>query len=152
MTQRPLTALALAVATQAHRGQVDKGGAPYIMHPSRVSGMVRHAGHGDEAQAVALLHDVVEDSSWTLKDLSHVGFPQSVVLAVEALTHLAHEPREVYYRRVRMNRTAHIVKWFDIADNLKPARREGLDPATQARLLHKYMLAQVELGPPPAAL
>ncbi|MEF2549354.1 HD domain-containing protein, partial [Aurantimonas sp. E1-2-R+4] len=85
---------AAAIAMQAHADQVDKGGAPYITHPSRVSLAV----DGEEAKIVALLHDVIEDSQWTLHQLRDAGFSASVVQAVDALTHRAGED---YFDAVR---------------------------------------------------
>ena len=64
---------ALQIASQAHEGQKDKNGLPYIMHPLRVWNAVE--GEGAEAQIVAVLHDVVEDTSVTFDDLPRAGLP-----------------------------------------------------------------------------
>ena len=72
--------LAIHIASKAHLGQVDKAGAPYILHPLRVMMKVSP----DEHRIVAVLHDVVEDTSLTLDDLAHAGFSEEVVKAIAA--------------------------------------------------------------------
>ena len=137
---RDLVTEAKDVATAAHEGQMDKAGAPYIGHPGRVAGHVpRHAAAEDleAAQAVAWLHDVVEDTPVTLDDLAR-QFPADVVAAVDAMTKRADEDRDAYYRRVRANRIARAVKLADLDDNTDPVRTARLDPVTRQRLAAKY--------------
>lgn len=137
---RDLVTEAKDVATAAHEGQMDKAGSPYIGHPGRVAGHVtRHAAAEDLqiAQAVAWLHDVVEDTPVTLDDLAR-QFPADVVSAVDAMTKRADEDRDAYYRRVRANRIARAVKLADLDDNTDPARTARLDSATRQRLAVKY--------------
>ncbi|MFI6100153.1 phosphohydrolase [Lentzea sp. NPDC051213] len=128
---------AIALATAAHDGQVDKSGRPYIGHPLRVMAAVT----GEHAQMTAVLHDVIEDTSVTVSDLRAHGCPAVVVDAVVALTHLPAEPQEDYLRRVAADPLALIVKRADINDNLSPARMARLDAATQERLQAKYATA-----------
>ncbi|MBM7863901.1 HD domain-containing protein [Lentzea nigeriaca] len=128
---------AIAIATSAHDGQVDKSGRPYIGHPLRVMASVS----GEHAQMAAVLHDVIEDTSVTAADLSSRGCPSAVVDAVVALSHLPDEPQADYLRRVAANPLAVTVKRADIADNLSPARMARLDDETRARLEIKYATA-----------
>lgn len=128
---------AIAIATSAHDGQVDKSGRPYIGHPLRVMASVS----GEHAQMAAVLHDVIEDTPVTAADLSSRGCPSAVVDAVVALSHLPNEPQAEYLRRVAANPLAVTVKRADIADNLSPARLARLDAATQDRLKIKYARA-----------
>ncbi|MEU0883325.1 HD domain-containing protein [Lentzea sp. NPDC005914] len=128
---------AIALATSAHDGQVDKSGRPYIGHPLRVMASVE----GEHAQMAAVLHDVIEDTSVTASDLTARGCPPAVVDAVVALSHLPEEPQDVYLRRVAANSLALTVKRADIADNLSPARMARLDAALQERLQTKYATA-----------
>jgi (p)ppGpp synthase/HD superfamily hydrolase len=128
---------AVALATSAHEGQVDKSGRPYIGHPLRVMASVE----GEHAQMAAVLHDVIEDTPVTAEDLTARGCPTAVVDAVVALSHLPAEPQDVYLRRVATNPLAVTVKRADIADNLSPARMARLDDATRARLEIKYATA-----------
>jgi (p)ppGpp synthase/HD superfamily hydrolase len=128
---------AAAIAKQAHADQVDKGGAPYITHPIRVALAV----DGEEAKIVALLHDVVEDSEWTLDQLSAAGFSEVVVKAVDALTH---KDREDYFdavRRAKANPLAKVVKLADLADNSDRTRLGEIDEQDERRL-EKYARAR----------
>ncbi|NKE59040.1 HD domain-containing protein [Lentzea sp. PSKA42] len=128
---------AIALATAAHDGQVDKSGRPYIGHPLRVMASVT----GEHAQMAAVLHDVIEDTPVTASDLLAQGCPAVVVDAVVALSHLPGEPQEDYLRRVSADPLALTVKRADIADNLSPARLARLDAETQERLKIKYARA-----------
>jgi (p)ppGpp synthase/HD superfamily hydrolase len=106
---------ALRVARQAHAGQVDKGGSPYLGHVMRVAATVAQG--GDELQAVALLHDVVEDTDVTLDQLARQGFPTPVIEAVDALTKRDGEEYGDYLDRVCANEWARLVKLADLKDN-----------------------------------
>jgi (p)ppGpp synthase/HD superfamily hydrolase len=128
---------AIAIATAAHDGQVDKSGRPYIGHPLRVMESVT----GEHARMAAVLHDVIEDTPVTAEDLLARGCPAVVVDAVVALSHLPEEPQEDYLRRVAANPLALSVKRADIGDNLSPARMARLDEATRERLQAKYARA-----------
>src|SRR3990167_2140378 len=108
---------ALRIATIAHAGQLDKGGVPYITHPFRMALMLQ----GDDLRTVALLHDVVEDTSVTLKDLSD-SFPTHIIEAVDAMTHRHGETYNKYLTRVNQNILAKQVKIADLRDNLSPDR------------------------------
>jgi len=141
--------LARRIAQLAHDGQVDKAGAPYITHPARVAARVRDAGGDPRAEAVAWLHDVVEDCGVTLDDLRDHGFDQGVVAAVDALTRRDGVPSEAYYARIATDPLALAVKLADIADNADPARLALLDRATRRRLEDKYATALRALGPSP---
>ncbi|MFD5830506.1 phosphohydrolase [Lentzea sp. NPDC060358] len=128
---------AIAIATAAHDGQLDKSGRPYIGHPLRVMASVS----GEHEQMTAVLHDVVEDTPVTAEALLDRGCPAAVVDAVVALSHLPEEPQEDYLRRVAANPLALTVKHADIADNTSPARMAQLDDATRERLQAKYARA-----------
>ena len=104
---------AIAIAAEAHAGQVDKGGAPYILHPLRVMLSVSQP----QERIVAVLHDVVEDSDWTFEALREAGFSAAVVAALKALTKIEGETYEAFIQRARANPVARAVKLADIADN-----------------------------------
>jgi len=92
-------AKAIAIAAQAHQAQahqaqLDKAGAPYILHPLRM--MLRMS--SETEMMAAILHDVVEDTDWTLDGLRQAGFSDEVVQAVECLTHREHETYDEVYR------------------------------------------------------
>lgn len=128
-----IAAYAQAIARAAHEGQVDKAGQAYIAHPARLAAAVR----GDDAVAVAWLHDVVEDTAVTLSDLETL-FPPEIVAAVDAITRRDGETPEEYYARIRTTPLAVTVKLADIADNADPARLALLDEKTRNRLTRKY--------------
>lgn len=116
---------------------MDKSGQPYIGHPARVAARTRDQGDGNQVEAVAWLHDVVEDTEVTLADVES-AFGVEIAQAVDAMTRRPDEEPDRYYARVADNPIALRVKRADIADNLDPERTARLDPATKARLAAKY--------------
>jgi (p)ppGpp synthase/HD superfamily hydrolase len=127
-------AAAVELATSAHAGQVDKAGEPYIGHPLRVMARVE----GEHARMVAVLHDVLEDTSITREDLLDRGCPEDVVDAVDALTKRPGEPLEDSMRRAASLPLALVVKNADIDDNTDPGRVAELAPDVADRLREKY--------------
>ena len=125
---------AVALATAAHDGQLDKGGHPYITHPLRVMDNVE----GTYARMAAVLHDVIEDTPVGADDLRTAGVPERVVVAVIALSKEPGEPLESSMARAAADAIALVVKRADIADNRSEARLGQLDTRTQARVRIKY--------------
>ena len=109
---------ARAIAEEAHRGQVDKGGNPYVQHPVRVA----EACCTPEAKIAALLHDTIEDGGVTAGYLCEQGFPDCIVEAVVALTRQEGEDYEDYVRRVAANPIGREVKLADLSDNMDISR------------------------------
>jgi GTP diphosphokinase / guanosine-3',5'-bis(diphosphate) 3'-diphosphatase len=109
---------AIAIAAQAHAGQVDKAGQPYILHPLRVMLSVTT----EAERMAAVLHDVVEDTAITLEDLRHEGFPEAVIDAIVALTKTPGETRLAAAQRAVVNPIARQVKLADVADNMDLSR------------------------------
>ena len=108
-----LLSRALQIAVSAHEGQVDRAGKPYILHPLAVA-----ASMDTEAGFItALLHDVLEDSDYTAKDLCRAGFPVFIVEALCLLTHDKDEPYMDYIRKIKDNNLARAVKLADLAHN-----------------------------------
>jgi len=141
MTDAEMLERANAIAAEAHAGQVDKAGAPYIAHPRRVSAAVG----GAAAKVVALLHDVVEDGpGWTLERLRAEGFPDEVVAAVDALTHRQGEDYFGAIGRAGANPLARAVKLADLADNSDRTRLATIGERDEARLA-KYAQATAML-------
>jgi hypothetical protein len=138
---------ALQIAAQAHEGQRDKEGLPYILHPLRVMSRVE----GEEAQIVAILHDVVEDTKVTLADLRRAGFSEAVLEAVDCVTHRRDQPYAEYVVSCKKNLTARQVKLGDLADNcrldrsiLRPQRLQpDLARIHRYFLSHKYLTDQI---------
>ena len=130
---------ALRIAAEAHEGQKDKSGLPYILHPLRVMMSV----DGEEARIVGVLHDVIEDTRVTADDLRREGFGEAVVAAVLCVTHRKDEPYADYVVRCKGNEVARRVKLADLADNSRPDRvlmRPKRMDADVARI-RKYVLS-----------
>lgn len=109
---------ALVLATRAHAGQIDKAGEPYILHPLRV--MLRLSTL--EERIVALLHDVVEDTAWTLEDLALEGFSDEVLRAVDAVTRRPDENYEQFVQRAGTDPIGRRVKLADLRENADMSR------------------------------
>ncbi|XHF33278.1 HD domain-containing protein [Pseudomonas chlororaphis] len=104
---------AIAIAATAHAGQVDKGGAPYILHPLKV--MLRMS--SVEERIVAVLHDVVEDCGISLEDLRKEGFSEAVLSAIESVTKVPGESYEDFVERAAQNPIGRVVKLADLEEN-----------------------------------
>jgi (p)ppGpp synthase/HD superfamily hydrolase len=136
---------AIALAEFAHRNQRDKAGMPYIDHPKRVLAAVQGQGAKPYVQMAAVLHDVVEDTPFTLNDLDRLGFSQPVLILVDLLTRKDDEAPEAYYAKIGKNADATMIKYADIADNTQEWRLSYLDEATQDRLKKKYAKARSQI-------
>ena len=112
MIYTPMTKKALCLAYEAHHGQLDKSGLPYINHPLHLAEQM----YDETSCTVALLHDVVEDTAVTLEDLAK-EFPPEVIEAVDLLTHKPGVDYFDYIRAVRTNHTALTVKLADLNHN-----------------------------------
>ena len=128
---------ALEIALQAHRGQQDRYGEPYILHPLRVMARV----HTEEQKIVALLHDVIEDSAWTIEQLEQEGFVVEIFEAVQALTKQPGEDYMNYIRRTAVTNLSLTVKMADLKDNMDLTRCKRLKPADLKRMV-KYLKAR----------
>lgn len=135
---------AIHAAVEAHAGQLDKAGHPYILHPLRVMAAVRH--HGEDAMIAAVLHDVVEDCGVTLGHLA-IRFGGTVASAIDAVTRRPDETYRAFVRRATLDPIGRIVKEADLIDNL--SRLDELDPAVAVSLgtRYRHALAMVRLGP-----
>ena len=126
---------------QAHAGQVDKAGMPYIGHVMRVM----QAGKTIDEKIVGVLHDVVEDTTWTFDALLAEGFPVHIVDALRCVTKLSDdEPYESFINRVKTNPLAVAVKINDLTDNMDIRRLQTLTDADVQRL-RKYLQAYQSL-------
>ncbi len=137
----PEVAAAAELARAVHAGQTDKSGAPYFAHPQRVASKLED----DAAKTVALLHDVLEDTSTTEDELRGM-FSGEIVDAVVTLTHAEDESLDAYYQRIRSNPLALRVKLADIHDNLEPWRLAALSEDKRQYFLQKYGSALVALS------
>lgn len=131
---------AIALAVEAHRGQRDKAGQTYILHPLRV--MMRL--ETDTERMVAVLHDVVEDSPWTLERLRGLGYPEEVLGALDCLTKREGETYEAFIERLRPHPLARRVKRADLEDNMD-VRRLPAVTSKDAERLARYRAAWARL-------
>lgn len=127
---------AIAIATKAHDGQVDKGGNPYILHPLRVMMNCE----SEAAKICAVLHDVIEDTNITFKDLKSQGFSDEIVTALDCLTKREGESYADFINRILPNEIACHVKLADLIDNMDLTRIQNLSKEDEARI-QKYKLA-----------
>jgi len=109
---------AITIALESHAGILDKSSAPYILHPLRVMLQMKT----QEEMIVAVLHDVLEDSDYSLAMLSEAGFSENIVEAVDSVTRKPEEPYEEYIQRAGANPLGKKVKYADLMDNLNIAR------------------------------
>ncbi|MBR2651168.1 MAG: GTP pyrophosphokinase [Clostridia bacterium] len=136
MIYTPLTKLALRLAFDGHRDQVDKTGLPYVFHPFHLA-----EGMTDEATTcVALLHDIVEDTDMTIERLSELGFPDEYVEAIALMTHAPEVPYMDYVKEIKKNPIARAVKIADLTHNSDMTRLDTVDDYAIARA-EKYRAA-----------
>ncbi len=134
---------AITVAARAYQGRTDRQGEPYIAHAIRVMLDVE----GEDARAVAILHDVIEWGTITTREFLGERFSRSVVEAVDALTARPDEPLESTMERIRANPLASTVKRADLRDNAQRWRLDAMpDAETRERMLSHYRRAAVLLG------
>jgi hypothetical protein len=131
---------AIIFAVKAHSGQVDKLGLPVILHPIAVMLM----GKGESERVVGILHDIMEDTPYSLNDLIEnvEGLTGEESAALVSLTHMKGEPYEHYIRRVQEDDLAARVKLNDLAHNTSPERMNLLPEDVQMRLIFKYTMAK----------
>ena len=131
---------AIALAVDAHRGQRDKEGQPYILHLLRVMLWLE----SEVERVVGVLHDVVEDTAYTLEDLRSRGYSDEVLEALACLTKRPGEDYEEFIRRIKPNPLARRVKLADLEDNMDLTRLSTLTEKDLDRL-KRYQKAWVAL-------
>ena len=131
---------AIALAVEAHKGQRDKAGQTYILHPLRV--MIRL--DTDAERMAAILHDVVEDTPYTLERLRQLGYPEEVLGALDCLTKREGETYEAFIERVLPHALARRVKLADLEDNMDLRRLPTVGPKDAERL-SRYRAAWTRL-------
>lgn len=134
--EQSMVDLALSIARKAHEGQLDKAGADYIEHPIYVASQV----DTEEEKAVALLHDVIEDSPVLAEELLQAGLPETVVTAVQVLTKKKEQDYQTYLETVKKNPLARVVKLADLKHNSDLSRLSSITEKDRERL-KKYKKA-----------
>ncbi|RSS59286.1 HD domain-containing protein [Streptomyces sp. WAC01280] len=125
-----------ALVEEAHAGQVDLIGVPYVEHVRAVAAGLEP--FGEELVMAGLLHDVIEDTAWTAERLRAAGVPDRVVALVEAVTNRPDLSYEAKLRLIAEDPDATLVKIADNAHNSRPDRAAELPPARRERLAAKY--------------
>lgn len=136
MIYTPLTKAAMKLCFAAHKEQTDKSGLPYVFHPFHLAEQMT-----DEITTiVALLHDVVEDTPYTLDDLTELGFPLEAVEAIGLMTHKDGVPYMDYVAKIKGNPIARAVKLADLRHNSDLTRLNRVDSTALSRV-EKYAAA-----------
>lgn len=136
MIYTDITRLALNTAYKAHEGQLDRSGIPYIFHPYHVAEQMET----EETCAIALLHDVIEDTDMTLEELSVLGFPDKIIEGVKLMTRTEDGDYFEYIRKIR-GTIAEPVKRADLKHNSDPSRIISVSEADIKRI-EKYKRAE----------
>lgn len=130
-------ATAISIAVEAHAGQLDKYGAPYLKHVMRVMAL----GKTEDEKIVGVLHDVVEDTSWTFEQLTERGLAPHQLEALRCVTKLSDdEDYDHFIDRIIPNRLACLVKINDLTDNMDISRIPEITKKDIPRL-NKYIKA-----------
>lgn len=129
------TKAALKLCFDAHKNQTDKGGTPYVFHPFHLAEQM----NDEDTTITALLHDVVEDTDYTIADLKQMGFPLNVIEALELLTHNDNTPYMEYVAKIKENPIAKVVKLADLEHNSDLSR---LDTVAEKALKQKEKYGQ----------
>lgn len=132
----------LVIVTNAHAGQFDKGGNPYILHPLKVMHYLKT--EDEELMCIALGHDVIEDTKVTYKDLREAGISERVICGIAALTKMPGLTYEEYKEGVFANEDAMRVKMADLRHNTDIRRLKGVTEKDIARMA-KYQMFYLEL-------
>lgn len=138
MLYTDLTKKAMRLAYKAHDGQYDKGGVPYVFHPFHVAEQM----HSEYDICVALMHDVLEDTDYTIDDIRALGFPQDILDALVCITRDKSISYEEYILIVKTNEIATRVKLADLEHNSDTSRLPGDDTAYNNSLLDRYAKAK----------
>jgi (p)ppGpp synthase/HD superfamily hydrolase len=129
-----LLAKAIAIAAKAHENQQDRGGHPYVLHPIRVMMQMQT----EDTKIVAVLHDVVEDTDWTIDKLRQEGFPEYILDAIDSVTRGENEMYRDFVERTSKNHLGTIVKLGDLRDNMDVTRLDEMEQRDAEMLMKRY--------------
>lgn len=132
---------AINLSVEKHKGQTDKGGMPYILHPLYVMNKM----DTETEKIVAVLHDIIEDTDLTFDDLKNIGFSNEVLNSLECLTRRNEEDYFSYIDRIKLNPIAVKVKLADLEHNMDLRRIKDLTDEDIMRSIKKYKKAWDEL-------
>ncbi len=130
------TKKALKLCFEAHKNQMDKSGIPYVFHPFHLAEQMTT----EETTIVALLHDLVEDTDYTIEDLINMGFDKAITDAIALMTHDDDVDYMDYVRIIKENPIAKTVKMADLKHNSDITRLDVVDEKALNRR-EKYLKA-----------
>ena len=130
------TRKAMTLCYEAHKDAFDKSGVPYVFHPFHLAEQMVT----EDTTVVALLHDVVEDTDYTIEDLTTMGFSKTVTDAIRLMTHDKTVDYMDYVRAIKENPVARAVKLADLKHNSDTTRLEIVDEKAKKRV-EKYAKA-----------
>ena len=130
------TKKALKLCFEAHKEQVDKSGMPYVFHPFHLAEQMKD----EDTTIVALLHDLIEDTQYTLDDLKAMGFSKNVIEAIAAMTHGKDLSYMEYIENIKQDPIASVVKKVDLLHNSDLSRLDKIDEQALKRV-EKYKAA-----------
>lgn len=136
MIYNATTKMAMKLCFEAHKDQTDKSGIPYVFHPIHLAEQMED----EDTVVVALLHDVVEDTDYTLEDLAAMGFNDRVIAAIRLMTHDKRVPYMDYIAEIKKDPIARAVKMADLRHNSDVTRMEHVDEKVLDRV-EKYRQA-----------
>ena len=143
MIYTEMTKKALKLCFAAHKDQTDKSGMPYVFHPFHLAEQMPD----EDTTIVALLHDVIEDTPYTLDDLRVMGFNEQVLDALALMTHDKRIPYMDYVAKIKGNKIARTVKLADLKHNSDLSRLYNVDEKAMKRI-DKYRQAIALLSEP----
>ena len=136
MIYNATTKMAMKLCFAAHKDQTDKSGIPYVFHPIHLAEQMKD----EDTTVVALLHDVVEDTDYTLEDLAAMGFNDRVIAAIKVMTHDKRVPYMDYIAEIKKDPIARVVKMADLRHNGDITRMDHVDEKALDRV-EKYRQA-----------
>lgn len=136
MIYTPMTKAALKLCFEAHKDQTDKSGMPYVFHPFHLAELMPD----EKTTVVALLHDVIEDTEYTIDDLKNMGFSDDILSAIALMTHADGIPYMEYVALIKANPIAKTVKLADLRHNSDLSRLDKVTAQDRERA-EKYKKA-----------
>ena len=136
MIYTPMTKTALKLCFEAHKDQTDKSGLPYVFHLFHLAEQMPD----EKTTVVALLHDVIEDTDYTLDDMKNMGFSDDILSAIALMTHADNVEYMDYVRKIKNNPIAREVKLADLKHNSDLTRLDIVDEKALSRR-EKYLKA-----------
>jgi (p)ppGpp synthase/HD superfamily hydrolase len=135
--------VAIAITAEAFQGKFDKGGKPYILHCLHVMNKLKYE-DDDELMQAAVMHDLIEDTDWTLDKLRELRFSDRVIHIITMLTHVDGEEYMEYIGYIGEDVDATKIKIQDLRHNSDLFRIKGVRERDIKRI-EKYQKAYIYL-------